>query len=335
MPSVTKADEEELARILTIEDFHTRTDLFRAYFAELSRKDPVEAARLLTGVEAKFRDYGAVELVAQALADVDIMAALDFADRIDSPRQADFIKMIALKEWGRSEPGAAAKYILDTTPSGNQARLFSSFASNWGRENPTEAMGFSAGIENMGARAAFLADVMEGWSSQSPVAASRAFGELKGEEIPRAALATTISRNWSEKNAAAAASWAGKLPENDPARRAALNQSMAKWSSIAPGEASAFLAELPRSETRDEAVAVFVAGAIEVDPDSATQWALSIDRHHIRRVAFQSAANYFAQRDPAEGQEWINSLGDLPDGWISDLLRRMNRDGATQAVNGP
>ena len=328
-------DENALKEILKIEDFHTRTNAFRAYFSDLCRKDPAAAARLICGVEAKFRDYDAVEEVARAFAAVDIHASLEFADQIDSARQADFIRLIALKEWGIAEPTAAANYIIEAFPAEQQGRALSVFATDWGKQDPTTAMEFADRIGNPSARGAFVAEVFEGWSQKNPKAASQAFADIAESELSRVASAGILARNWSERSPEAAARWANALSEEDPARSTALNPSIAKWTEVDPASVSQFLHDLPRSQTRDKAVAVFVGSAIALDAESATEWAKNIDRQDIRRIAFQSAANHFAQRDPSEGQAWINSLGELPESWVNDLLRRMNQDGSSQTVTGP
>lgn len=328
------ASEAELKEIIEIVDFTQRTDAFRAYFSDLCRRDSAAAADIIIRVDARFRDYGAVELVARALAAVNIPAALAFADRIDSARQADLIREIALTEWGSKDPEAAANHVLEKISSSQQGRALANFAVKWAKQNPSGAMGFASRISDPSARASFYASVLDGWSSRHPAAAARALSELEGTEVPRAAFANIVARNWSEFSPEASAAWANTLGENDPARGAALNPSIAKWTASDPAAVSRFLSAMPRSRSRDEAVAVFVSGAVAIDPEAATWWAKAIDRHDIRQSAYQSAANHFGQLDPAEGQAWINSLGDLPPAWVEDLLRRMNRDGASQVVSG-
>lgn len=314
---------------LVIEDFFSRTAQLRELFAAWAKTDPAAAARRLAELHPKYRDYDAVGLVARALAQKDMNAAFEFAKAVDDYRLADFIQRIALEVWGQSDPHAAANYILAQFPEKQQARALDVFAKSWAERDPAASLAFAQKLNDPASKNYYLALVFDGYAARVPRGAVDAFSAMPPESVNRGNLANIISRNWAKNDPAAAAAWAATFTEDDPARGPALKQSIAAWSQTDPVKASEFIAKLAPGQSLDESIAVFVAGAVSAVPDSASEWAGSIQRPELRRAAYGSIATYYATRDIEEGQKWVQSLGALPDGWLKDIVRRMSGDGSS------
>ena len=68
----------------------------------------------------QFRDYDAVENIADALARITPQKGFEFTYALADSRQGELVRRIVLGVWSEYEPGAAGAYVLRKYPPGQQ-----------------------------------------------------------------------------------------------------------------------------------------------------------------------------------------------------------------------
>ena len=127
---------------------------------------------------------------------------------------------------------------------------------------------------------------------------------LRGSETEFAAtfaaqdgeLVAQFAKGWADGDPAAAAQWVTALPENNA--WLAAGDVAAVWASQDEAAASAWVDSLPPGENRDQAAAGLVRVLAPADPQSAWEWALSIQSPWSRTEALGEVATALGELAP-------------------------------------
>lgn len=167
----------------------------------------------------------------------------------------------------------------------------------------------------------------------SRVAESAVRADLEGavEWVTRYAADESASRainrvanEWAEQDPAAVLSWADTLP--DAAKAEAYGEAFEEWTRRDATAAGEYLTSMASSPARDAAVEEFASNLARQEPDTAIQWAETIDNQESRTETITRVARSWYRQDQEAASQWLSTSG-LPEETVQSITEAPERGG--------
>lgn len=259
-----------------------------ALVREWVKLDPDGAFRWLRGLKANFTDEVAHDAL-QTLSHYDgVKAGQLLAQNHDLEKAPEFVTAMTAG-WARTEPDKAFQWTLS----------------------------LPANIATNGIKTASGA-----WAEKDFPAALAAISGLHGEQ--RAAALSGVSSAVGEQHLKEILPLVEALPESGE-RASSVASLVNAWVDESPEEASAWLARQATGPSRDQGAFILALKTIHTEPESAMEWASSINSREDRENSVDGLIEVWLKEDPKAARAWVQQSNRLAEPDRARLLERTGR----------
>lgn len=213
--------------------------------------------------------------IAQAWAQRDITAAIEWSQQIADPR----LKYSALDEitqvWATKDMNATYDWAVSLKDPEAQKRVFNKMGITLARQDPTAAAQWALDFEDNATRYSILNYAITQWAKKD-LGATIAWTETLPEGPNKELSTKKIIENWAQKDPVAAITWTASLPAGNT-RTAAVSSAVFFWS--------------------------------KKDPLPAFQWASSLsETDPVKSRALHTVVRTWAQKNTKEASSWVATI---------------------------
>ncbi len=152
-----------------------------------------------------------------------------------------------------------------------------------------------------------VASLMKGWVERDPNEAA-AYVDSVADVERRNELSLGLVKAWSKTEPQRAAEWLSSHSAIETVSADVVAEAIEGWSAIDPMAASEWLATVPPGENLDQGSCMLAQRIVGIDPQSAADWALSIQNEETR---VRSLARVFSSWERSRGGEAFEALDAL------------------------
>jgi hypothetical protein len=251
---------------------------------------------------------GQISQFAGSLANGNLDFAKEWVDQLGDPKA----KMQAVRSIAgvvaRSEPKAAAEWLMEKQPSADLTWIL----NGWVRNAPKDAMAWAKELPEGDAKRSAQASIVQQLAFSDLEQAKKVFASDLSAEA-QTSSASTLAAQWANRDVNAARAWAESLPSGG-ARDNALGSIARAWAQRDMTSAAQWLERFDPGDSRDRMVTQFASVAIQKDPASAVAWVATISDPDLRGAQLEQLAGRWLGTDPVAARAWINDPNNLSQG---------------------
>jgi hypothetical protein len=242
---------------------------------------------------------------ARSLATGNLDFAKEWVDQLgDSKLKMQAVQSIAYAA-ARSEPKAAAEWLLQKQPSAD----LTSILNGWIRNAPGDAITWAKSLPEGDAKRSAQASIVQQLAYSDVEQARKIFASELSPEA-QVSSAGTLAGQWANRDVSAARAWAEALPPGG-ARDNALGSIARAWAQRDLGATAQWLERFQAGDSRDRVVTQFASVAAQKDPATAVAWAATITDPDLRGAQLEQLAGRWMNNDPVAARQWINDPNNL------------------------
>ena len=270
----------------------------------MAASDPKGAAEIFQTLPAEQASNQLAQF-AGSLATGNLDFAKDWVDQLGDPA----LKMQAIRSIAtmaaRSEPKAAAEWLLEKQPSADLSWIL----NNWVRNAPKDAMAWAKNLPEGDAKRSAQATIVQQLAFSDIEQARKVFAS---ELSPEAQMSSAgiLGGQWANRDVNGARAWAESLPSGG-ARDNALGSVARAWAQRDLGAAAQWLERFESGDSRDRMVTQFASVAAQKNPATAVAWAATIADPDLRGAQLEQLAGRWMSLDPVAARAWINDPNNL------------------------
>jgi hypothetical protein len=235
-------------------------------------------------------------------------AAVDFLSAITDPavRTAGIAEIA--KDWGATDPAAAAQWAATLTGNDSTAATaaLNSIVTTWAKDDPAGALAF---VNNSSDPSQYLADapaLAQSLSKYDPTAALSFVQNLPDGATKDQAL-NNVLMNLASTDFTDAWNFANGMPDGT-SRDAAMGSLVAAQAKIDPAQAVDLLSQFPPGTSLQSATRALAKSWTASDPQAASVWMQSMPLGNQRNVAVVELITAVDNKDPASAMNWANTI---------------------------
>jgi hypothetical protein len=235
-------------------------------------------------------------------------AAVDLLSKITDPtvRSAGIAEIA--KDWGATDPAAAAQWAATLTGNDSTAATaaLNSIVTTWAKNDPVGALAFVNGSSDP---SQFLADapaLAQSLSQYDPTAALSYVQNLPDGATKDQAL-NNVLVNLASTDFTDAWNFASGLPDG-ASRDAAMGSLVTAEAKIDPTQAANLLAQFPKGPALQSATRALAKTWAASDPQALSAWMQSLPAGNQRTPAIIELISAVATKDPASAMNWANTV---------------------------
>ena len=240
-------------------------------------------------------------------ASADPAAAKSWVEGLDDEREQGRFRWSLVNGMADADIGIATSYAMERQEAGDRHswRFMEMITEKQlGRSDLEESVRWAESLPDGDIKISALHRVATDFTQSDPVAAAKWAEGISGDDAA-VKVVHEVSDEWAESDPRAALDWLNTL-EAGEARTAGMSAALAEWVKRGdPMEASKYLAELPGSPERDSAVGGFARVLARSDPQSAVQWAETIEEPEIRAKTLVETGRMWMHRDATAASAWL------------------------------
>jgi hypothetical protein len=272
----------------------------------------------------------------------DPAQVLDWAGNNLTGTNYEAVALPALKEESKTNPAAAAAFVMQNNDANITNQAISSIAQNWTQQNPQAALSWAVSlpVDNTTTRDTAIQSVLSAWITNNPSATAAYLMQNFATDPSFTTLATSTARAWASSDPQSALTWVNSLPPGeaqnsatlaaiqsfsmgDPqdawntasqlpdALRAQAQLSVVSfWAPKDPVQAAQVLSNIPPGSELDTATSKVAGSWLTSDPNSASQWISTLPQGSAKDAAINQIITIVGKNDPGSVYNWAITISD-------------------------
>lgn len=320
--ALSRADPEGVIQLVqSLPEGTSKYETLQRLVGQLASSNPQRAADLVKDLPFGFAYRNAVNNLASQWGRADPDAALDWMSSLPAGEERDSAYSHVFGYLAEAEPERAME-MMGRFNGVEKTSLAEAIGQAKAKSDPAEAMDWARSLGDEGLVDAATESILNQWA-HNDAAAVIDYLQKRGDVDALSSNASNLARNYARQDAVSAADWAYQLEPGD-ARTRALQNVAREWLSQNTYEASVWISQLPEDETRDRLAVTLIDQTYRSAPESAFEWALTLQDEWQRRLNVRRTVDELVKRGNADTARQLIAGANLPTDLRGELLERLD-----------